>query len=111
MDMQDYITQCNRLLEKFSSQSYTQQYLNYCWILWKKLDAQDLKELVDKMIEENRCLCLSIESSKIWNKKLKSLSLEKREEAHGYETLMKKYKAKTLFELIELMKNKNELKS
>lgn len=107
MEMQDYITQCNRLLEKFSSQSYTQQYLNYCWILWKKLDAQDLKELVDSMIADDHPKCLSIESAKIWNKKLKTLSLEKREEAHGYETLMKKYKAKTVFELVEIMKNKN----
>jgi len=104
--MQDYITQCDRLLAKFSSQAYTQQYLNYCWILWKKLDAQDLKELVDSMISEDHPRCLSIESAKIWNKKLKTLSLEKREEAHGYETLMKKYKAKTVFELVEIMKNK-----
>jgi hypothetical protein len=107
MEIQDYRDQCDRLIHHFSSQSYPAQYLNYCWILWKKLDAKDLKDLVDKMLAENRACCLSIESAKVWNMRMKSQSLASKEEAHGYEFLMKKYKAKNIFELVELMKNKN----
>lgn len=107
MTTQEYKEQCERLSNHFPSKSYPAQYLNYCWILWKKLDAKDLKLLVDKMIKENKPCCLSIEAEKIWNTKMKSQSYVSKEEAHGYEFLMKKYKAKNIFQLIELMKNKN----
>ena len=57
------------------------------------------------MIEEDRPQCLSIESAKVWNLRLKNTPKNPDDE-HGYDFLLKKYKAKNVFELIQLMKEK-----